>query len=151
MFLNSVFLPLAITRGTGADDRIGNIIQVSGYYMRLTYQGVSQSDVQYFRVIIYTPKQDMLTTEVPGSDMVNIPDPRRFVIWADRTVLCPNAPGNGQGVMVLKKKFKPYLKVEYDSSLLTDITRGQILMQVLATTNDAVRISFDLRMYFRDV
>jgi len=145
--------PFAISRGTGATSRIGNIIQVSGYYSRWTYVSNTVSDTVFWRVIVYQNKKDTQSTDSPLTDMVNVPDPRKFIIWDDRTMMVPNAVnGNGKnGIMVLKKRFKPYLKVEYDSATNTDITRGGVFVEFLASQPDIVTVNADFRTYFRDV
>jgi len=150
-YINNVFVATDISRGTGSTSRVGNIVQVSGYYMRMTYESVQQVQAEYMRLIIYTPKQDMLSSELPANDMVSAVDPRRFIIWHDKTVLCANAPGGSKGVMVIKKRFKPYLKLEWDSSNELDVTKGQLLVLALGRTNEAVRINFDFRLHYRDV
>ncbi len=147
--------PFAIGRGTGATSRIGNIIQVSGYYSRWTYQSDTVALVQFWRVTVYQNKKEAQGTDVPATDMVNVPDPRKFIIWDDRTLMVPNAVnGNGKnGVMIMKKRFKPYLKVEYDSATNTDISRGNIWVQMLSNDPgaDHVTLNVDWRTYFRDV
>lgn len=150
-YINNVFVATDISRGTGSTSRIGNIVQVSGYYVRMTFESVLQTEAQYMRIIIYTPKQDMLSTELPATDMVAAVDPRRFIIWHDKTLLCANGPGGSKGVMVLKKKFKPYLKLEWDSSNELDVTKGQLLILTLGRTNEAVRFNMDFRLHYRDV
>jgi len=150
-FATNTFIPLAIQRGDGEAERIGNIVQVSGYYCRFVYDGLEASVSNFLRIVIYSPKQDQQSQESPCVDMVNVPDPRRFTIWYDKTVLAPNSAGGSKGVLVVKKRFKPYLKVEWDGSLLTDFTRGNVLIQVLSLNNEGIRLFMDFRMYFRDV
>lgn len=152
-FVDNVELMYSIARGTGADDRIGNIVQASGYYIRCTFAANgtgNQNVMQYFRIIVYQHKIPA-STDIPAVGMTDTPDPRRFIIWHDKTMPCSFVPGGGNGVVTLKKKFKPYLKMEWDSSVLTDITKGDLSVMFLAKNDAAVTVDYTVRLYFKDV
>jgi len=150
VFSTNAVLPLDIARGNGAGQRDGNTVQVSGYYISLHVNALSSSAAQFFRIIIYSPK-DASDTTLPGTDTTNIPDPRRFIIWHDKTIVTSNVPGGGTGVLQLKKRFKPYMLTEWDDSTSTNWTKNTIIVQFIASADNTIHLKYSMKTYFRDV
>ena len=87
--------------GTSVNTRTGNTLQVSGFYARMIYEAASSSRAQFIRVMVYMPRFPNNATP-PIDNVVNPPDHEEFIIWYDKTLLCPQNPGGGPGVLIFK-------------------------------------------------
>jgi len=147
----SSVIPLVdIRQGTDIDERVGNEVQVSGVYIRIIYEAALTGTTQWMRALLYSPR-------VPGSvlpvvsNMVDQPDPDEFIIWFDRTALCTFTPGGGSGVMTIRKKFKPYMKTIFDTSLGPTQQKGQLILGLFGQNDLGTVLSYSARVYFKDV
>lgn len=141
----------AITQGNDQFSRDGNMIQVTGIYAKVTFTAVSSAKIRFFRLIIYSPR---IANDInsPVSRVVGLPDPDEFVIWVDKLVPCPlPAAATPGGVMMVKKKFKPYMKVLYDDATGGSVKKSAIRIALIGSENEAVNVSLELRLYFKDL
>lgn len=141
----------AINQGNDQFTRDGNMIQVTGIYAKITFTAVSSAKIRFFRMIIYSPR---VTNDInsPVSRVVGLPDPDEFVIWVDKLVPCPlPAAATPGGVMMVKKKFKPYMKVLYDDATGGSIKKNSIRLALIGSEDVAVNINLELRLYFKDL
>lgn len=139
-----------IDQGDGKANREGNMIQVTGYYISATINSNATSVSQYCRVIVYTPRK-IGTTLLPSDTMTTQPDTDKFIIWDDRVVVPSFQQGGGLGLIQFKQRWKPYMKVIYDSSAADSVTQGEILVLVLSHENDGVLFNAQCRLFFRDI
>ncbi len=141
-----------IRRGSAEIERTGNEISISGVYIRIIAESALVGSAQYLRAVLYTPRtpQSMLPV-VPDSGMTTFIDPDLFVVWFDKTMLVTFTPGGGAGVMVIRKKFKPYMKAIYDQDLGTLIQRGPLLLGLFGKNNLGTNVTFTGRLYFKDL
>ncbi len=144
----------SITTGTGRGDRIGNQIQVTGVYARgffsPSHGGETPTDNAYMaRVILYTPREQSEVFDVLPGELI---DKERFVIWYDRLVPIPWTNQIDGGRFTIKKSFKPYMKVVYDTSVSTSAVKNSL--KILISTNsllNLVTLDYHSTLYFRDL
>lgn len=147
---NVVNLVDNIASGPDNGDRVGNTIQVSGVYVSYTCEAILTSSAQFCRVIMWTPRIAD-STELPATNMVNIPDPDRFIIWHDKVHYAPFTAGGGTGVGKIRKKFSPFMKVMYNNDLADSVTKNNLHILVLSKNNLGIEISMSARLYYKDV
>ncbi len=140
-----------IRTGTQQFERVGNMVQVTGVYGKITFSATSSTKMRFLRVILYSPRiVDDLGSPVIRA--VDLADPDRHVIWFDKLVSCPfPAAATPGGVMTVKKKFSPYIKCLYDDIVGSSITKNSIRIAFVASENVAVNISCNIRLYFKDL
>jgi len=136
--------------GTSVNNRTGNAIQVSGFYGRLIYEATLTGSAQWIRVVVYQARHPASAVS-PITDMVSPIDPEQFIIWYDRTLLCPQNAGNGHGVVTFKKKFKPYMKVLFDTSSGVSVQNNNLSFALASKTNMGALASWHIRTYFKDL
>ncbi len=141
---------VTIGGGTSVNSRIGHQIQVSGFYGRLIIDAALTGASQFVRVCVCSPRVTDNAT-APIGNMVGPIDPDDWIIWYDKTHMCPFTPGGGKGVITFKKKFKPYMKTLYDTSFSTTVTQGNLVFCILPKTDMGVNASWSIRTYFKDV
>ncbi len=139
-----------IRQGDNFNERDGMMIQITGVYIRIIYEAALTGAAQYLRAILYSPRISS-SFLAPASDMVNIIDPEQFIVWSDKTVLCPQNPGNGHGVLTIRKKFKPYMKALYDTDIGGSQTKGTLRLLLLGKINNGTSVQFNARVYFKDL
>lgn len=139
-----------LTQGNSIDQRIGNVAQASGVYTRIVFEAQLTGQMQFVRCVLSTPR---ITSEtgLPISDMVTPIDPDIWKVWYDKTLPCPFVPGGGGGVLTIRKKFKPYMKLIWDSVLGSDITQGKIFFTILPKNALGVQATWNTRLYFKDM
>jgi len=147
---NVVSLVDNIAGGSDNGDREGNIIQVSGVYVSYTCESILTDAAQFCRVIMWTPRIAD-STELPAPNMVNIPDPDRFIIWYDKVHNAPFNAGGGTGVGKIRKKFSPFMKVMYNNPFIDSVTKNNLHILVLSKNNVGIEISMSARLYYKDV
>ncbi len=140
-----------IREGPGINERIGRQIQLTGIYVKIIYNAVNDNNTRWMRVTLSQPRlPDVI--EQPTVGMVDSPSFNETIMWFDKTVLCPTigaaTPG---GVMVLKKKFKPYIKVRYENNLGADIFQSQLFLTLLPKDTLSVIVSMEAKVYFKDL
>jgi len=148
--LSNVIDLTEISQGDSRSERIGNMIQVTGLYVSYTIESSDISNPQFFRLIVYSPRK-VDTTLLPADNMVKVPDSDKFKIWYDKTSPPAFQAGGGSGVFKVRKRWKPYMKVIYDSSSQTSVTQGQIKLMVLSDVDLGVTVNLHARIYFRDL
>lgn len=148
-FANSTLILHDITQGIDQSKRIGEEVQASGYYCRFYFASVSQT-IQWCRVVVYSPRL-VDTTEIPLTDINDMADPSKFIIWSDKSVAPAGQIGGGSGIVTLRKKFKPYMKLRWESASGTDITKGSLFVLFLCNVNDGATVHGISRLYFKDV
>jgi len=141
---------VSIGTGNTVNTRVGNIIQVSGFYGRCIYESTLTGQMQYIRICIVTPR-DVNNANVPIVDMVTPIDPELHKIWYDKTVPCPFVPGGGHGVLTFRKKFKPYMKTIFDSSVAASVQQGALNFCILTKNDGGATASWCVRTYFKDL
>jgi len=148
--LNQFFSLSSIDGGSDQEQRVGNMAQCSGFFIRLVYEAQLTGQMQYIRVIVYTPR--FTGQAVPAiDDMITPADPDLHKVWVDKVAPCPFVPGGGGGVMTLKKKFKPYMKMIWGTDDGEDIEQGQILVNIIGKNNLGTTASWMTRLYFKDM
>lgn len=142
-----------IAGGSSNTSRVGTDIQISGVYIKLIITGPSAPGiVTFFRAILYSDR-DINTANAPALGVLDPVDPEQFKVWADKTIVCPTNAGSPgpNGVMVLRKKFKPYMKAIYNATIGGSITQGQIKLALLASQTLLATVSVHSRVYFKDL
>ena len=77
---------------------------------------------------------------------------QEYKVWFDKTFPCPtSATGAPGGVLIIKKRFKPYLKVIYKNDLGTEIEQGLVTLQVIPKATLSVRLSYSATIFYKDV
>ncbi len=147
---NVVSLVDDIATGPDNGDRVGNVIQVSGVYVSYVLEAILTGTAQFCRVIMWTPRIAD-STELPAPNMVNIPDPDRFIIWHDKVHFAPFTPGGGIGIGKIRKKFSPFMKVMYNNAFIDSVTKNNLHILVLSKIDLGVEISMSARLYYKDV
>lgn len=144
------------SEGTGVSQRVGREIQVTGFYGQILAKASTTGEFvtnepSFVRVVLYYPKD---VTEPAMTDMpAQLIDKEKFVILADKTVAVSWINSIEGAQIIIKKKFKPYMKVIYDtSSGATVLThRLQLMISTDITNPQSIQVSYGCRMYFRDV
>ncbi len=139
-----------IDQNTGKTGRIGEIIQVSGFYGRMVFESNFTAAAQYIRVCVVSPRTPTQVA-APITNMVEPIDPEIWKVWVDKTVLATFAPGGGQGVLTFKKKFKPYLKTVYSTNVGISLQQGQLTFCCLSKNLNGIAASWNIRTYFKDL
>lgn len=149
-FAQNCIILTDIAQGTGQKARIGNEIQMSGVFLKYICKSTATAS-NWVRFILYTPRvigDETLPAGRPDDPI----DPDEFVVWDDTTVSLSNVAGGGDGTYLFKKRFKPYMKVIWtggDGG--TDVTKGELILCILAEGQSVCQISGYNRMYYRDV
>ncbi len=141
---------VGIGGGTSVNSRVGNSIQVSGFYGRVIYDAAITTETQYMRLCVVSPRVTNNAT-APIGNMIGPIDPDDWIIWYDKTVPCPGTAGSGHGVLTFKKKFKPYMKTLYDTSSSASVTSGNLTFCIIPKTDLGVNASWAIRVYFKDI
>ncbi len=144
----------AMTIGGGRENRIGNQIQVTGIYARgfftPSHDATNPTDNAYMaRVVLYTPRDQSEILDVLPGEFI---DKERFVVWFDRLVVIPWQNSVIGNTFTIKKSFKPYMKVLYDSALSSSATKNSIKLLVSTNSTTAlVTLDYHWTIYFRDL
>ncbi len=84
--------------------------------------------------------------------MVTAPNYEDYVIWHDKTYTAPfSAAATPGGVVVIKKKFKPYMTSLYTTDQGDSLTKGSLRIIMIGSADVAVKVSMSARLYFKDV
>jgi len=145
----------SIGNGELRSQRIGNEIQVTGIYARgfwmQTPDATFPTDNSYYgRVVLYTPKDNQNDTldVIPGE----VIDKELFTVWYDRLMPIPWTNSISNAMFTIKKSFKPYMKVVYNSSTSGSETKNAIKLLISTNSGTAlVTLNYHLKMYFRDL
>ena len=105
-----------ISAGDEQDARDGNMIQLTGIYVRIIHEANLTSAGQFIRVCL-SSNRNATDFSTPILDATTPPDPDNFKVWYDKTFFTTFLPGGGKGVIEIRKKFKPYMKVIWDSGV----------------------------------
>ncbi len=141
---------VGLTQGDEQDNRQGNMIQLTGIYIRMIHQSLLDGGNQWVRVTLTTPR-DVNSSQPPISGMTIPVDPDRHIVWYDKIHNTAFQPGGANGVITIRKKFKPYLKVMWASATSTDVTKGNIHLTMVSKVNLGVQLSYTVRTYFKDL
>jgi len=139
-----------IEQGVQQDERIGNMVQLSGIYIRLIHEATNPALNQWLRVTLTSPR-DVNGGSRPISDMTTPVDPDLHKVWYDKTHNSAFQPGGGNGVVTIRKKFKPYLKVLYNDDTVTSITQGNVQLTFISKNDLQITASYTARVYFKDM
>ncbi len=144
----------AMGTGVNRSDRNGNQIQVTGVYARGFFSPnhddtIPTNSAYMGRVVLYTPRNvtDVLDV-LPGEAI----DKELYIIWYDRLVHIPWTNSVTGNTFTIKKSFKPYMKVTYDSSGTTSVVKNplKILISCNSPTN-FVTLDYHWKLYYRDM
>jgi len=140
-----------IIEGNGLNQRIGQMIQLTGIYVRAVYKAIDSDDTYTFRIGMHTPRIPG-DVQLPFNNQVVQPQFEEQTMWFDKTMTVPNkvAPTPG-GVLVIRKKFKPYMIVRYETNLGDSVTKGDLRLTLLPSSDAKVNVSYSARVYFKDV
>lgn len=144
----------SIGNGDLRSNRIGNEIQVTGIYARgfwmQTPDATFPTDNSYYgRVVLYTPKDQNDTLDVIPGEVI---DKEQFTVWYDRLMPIPWTNSISNSMFTIKKSFKPYMKVTYNSSSANSETKNAIKLLISTNSGTAlVTLNYQLKMYFRDL
>lgn len=149
-YSTSVFEMTQISQGTGNKARIGNEVQMTGLFYKFAIKSKATNS-SWFRIVMYTPRI-IGDVSLPCTLIADQIDPDAHIVWSDKIVALANIQGGGSGIIQYKKRFKPYLKVQWDGgSSLLDITRGQVLMLMIAEDVNVVEVNGYCRSYWTDI
>ncbi len=150
LFVNNINIT-NIREGTGLNERVGQMIQVTGFHIKIIFKAVNANDLRFLRVGVWLPRIPDDTT-APFTNMVIQNQFEEETMWFDKVVPCPTAgAGTPGGVMTIKKKFKPYLKVMFADDLGESQTKGTLRLIMLPKANASVEASWSVRTYFKDL
>ncbi len=137
-------------QGVDQFERIGNMVQVTGIYIRMIHSSILDGNNQWVRVTLTTPR-DVNGGEQPISGMTIPVNPDKHIVWHDKTYNSAFQPGGGNGVIIIRKKFKPYLKVMFDDDAGSSITKGNVQLTIVSHNNLGVEMSYTVRVFFKDM
>ncbi len=140
----------ALLQGVQQGQRIGNMVQITGVYIRFIFETILTGENQWVRIMLSTPR-DPTSTAFPFTGMVSLADPDTDTVWYDRVHNCAFQPGGGNGVVVLRKKWKPYMKTIYNDSVPTSIEKNNLQLSILPQNNVGVIMTYTARVYFKDL
>ncbi len=142
--------------GTDTSARIGNEIQVTGLWGRVSFSnstdGSNPTNRAYFaRVLVYTSRDNQAAN--PDVFPTELLDKESYVVWFDKVVPIPWQNSISNSLVTVRLKFKPYIKLRYDNSSNTSCLQNRLR---LAISTDCispalVKCSYGIRMYFRDI
>ncbi len=136
--------------GTERFERIGNMVQARGFFMRIIFESALAGAGQYIRIAMTSPR-DIGDTIPPIADMVTQINPDTHKVWYDKTHFAAFQSGGSKGVVEVKKRFRPYMKLMWDGPSGDDITKGRIDLTIISKVNDGVNATFRGRLYFKDM
>ncbi len=140
----------SIFQNVQANGRVGNQINVSGFYCTVIHEAALTGQMQWIRVVVVTPR---ITTFLgkPIVDMIAPIDPREWKVWYDRVHRSagPSSGGNAQ-VFHIRKKFKPFMKVTYDNVSDLSVTENKLMFFITTQNNLGTIASYHCRLYFKD-
>jgi len=139
-----------LAAGVEQDDRIGNMVQMSGVFVRLIHESRIDTANQFIRVALSTPR-DPNSSSRPISDMTTPIDPDLHKIWYDKVHNSAFQPGGGNGIVTIRKKFKPYMKVMFNDDTLTSIAQGNVQLTFISKVDLGVLASYTTRVYYKDM
>lgn len=146
-----------IQSGSRVDRRAGNEIQVTGFYMTFTCSphilGVPEatSKVRYIRIVLYT-KRSVAEPDLEVGP-VDIIEKEPYIVWIDKMVQVPFNSSASKGHVVLRKKWKPYMKATYTDTSIGDIAHNGVYLTISTDTPnpELVEFSYNARLFFRDL
>ncbi len=145
-FIDITNIPL----GTDRFERIGNMVQARGFFMRIIFEAALAGTAQYIRISFTTPRL-IGDTLPPITDMVTQINPETHKVWYDKTHYAAFQSGTSRGVVEVKKRFRPYMKLLYEGPAGDDITKGQIDLTIISKVNDGVNATLSGRLYYKDM
>ncbi len=153
--LNPVDFDLSIlASGTTVGQRVGNSVQVTGFIGNFTFSidnTINETQPRYARIILWMPRGDS-NVAPPVVTPTSFPDPENYIIWADRRVALGWTNSIVGSSATIKKKFKPYMLMNYDSTASTSCIKGKLQCTVVTDSDSgAATLTADLRIFFRDV
>jgi len=143
-----------IAQGNAVGQRIGNSVQATGFIGNFTFSVdtvIAETSPKYARILLWMPRGDSNVLP-PNVSPTEFPDPEQYIIWVDRRLPLPwtNSITNSQAT--IKKKFKPYMLMNWDSAINTSCIKGKLQCTVVSdSTSGAALVTADLRLYYRDV
>ncbi len=140
-----------IREGTGLNERVGQQIQITGVHIKIIFKGANSNDLRFFRAMLWTPRISD-DSSPPVLDMVNTAQFEEHTVWADKLAIAPLAEASTPGgVYTFKKKFKPYLKTMYTTALGEDVSKGMLRLLMLPKADLSVVVSWNAKVYFKDI
>jgi hypothetical protein len=145
-----------IAAGTSVNSRTGNVIQVTGIYGKFLFSNSLDATnptnkAYYGRVILWMPRGDISVTSLDADPGTNI-DPDRYIVFFDKTVPIPWANSISNSMVTMKKSFKPYMNMTFDSSSNDSVEKNKLQVSIFSNTNAAiVECAGNIRMYYRDL
>lgn len=145
-----------IPTGTGVNERVGNVIQVTGIFGKFLFSNslddtTPTNKAYYGRVICWMPRGDLAAIQLDAEPGTNI-DPDKYIIFFDKTVPIPWGNGISNSMVTLKKSFKPYMNITYDNNNSTGVEKNKLQVSVFTNSLTAiVECKGNIRMYFRDL
>ncbi len=147
-----------IAGGDTVNQRVGNEIKVSSVFFKCGFSNSIDATLPtnkaYFgRVMLWSPRDITASASTPlDAEPFEFPDRQKWIIWADKTVPIPWANSISNSIITIKKRFKPYMKVLYDSSGSGSAIKHPLFITI--TTNSAtalVECSYMSRVYYKDI
>ncbi len=143
-----------IDQGDSVGQRTGNSVQATGFIGNFTFSldpTISETRPNYARILLWMPRGDSNVVP-PNVSPTEFPDPENYIIWADRRIALPWINSVQGSHATIKKKFKPYMKMNWDTALAVSCIKGKLQATVVSdSTTGAGRLTADLRLFFRDI
>ncbi len=139
-----------MNQGSDTFNREGNMVQQTGLYARFILESALSGTNQWLRIAFVTPR---ITNSIsfPLLNMTTAIDTDTHIVWYDKVHNCAFQPGGGNGVVTVRKKFKPYMKQLYDNLVMSSIQKGSIQIAILPQNTGGVVFSYTVRTYFKDM
>ncbi len=142
-----------MSQGDSVSQRIGNEIKVSGFMARCTFSIDPTFDLDrpfYARILLWMPRGD-ISEPSPNPGPTELLDPEKYVVWVDRVIPLPWTNAVSGTVVTIKKRFKPYMKMLFDSGTQGNVQKNALQLSI--STDSAatgLQVSVGARMYYRD-
>lgn len=149
-FSNNSWQLYDINPGLLFNNRVGNEIQTRSFFCRIFAKSVDGATQVWCRALLYSPR-DASATSVPINSLRDIPDHEKYIIWSDKSINCAGQPGGGSGILVMKKRWRPYMKTLYSSSDNNSVQKGAVMLIVVSNVDQNCQIDIDMRLYYKDV
>lgn len=145
-----VFELTDILQGDETNERTGNEIQLRSFYARFWCNAVSSSGV-FARFILYSPRLANSNTPPVVTGMGDRIDKDLYVVWLDKWISCSNQQGGGSGLVTMKKKWKPYMKVIYSGSTGTLVKKNGLYLQIITNVTLKCQVNGFASVFYKDI
>ncbi len=141
-----------LEQGPSVFERIGNECQLRSVYCRFTITknaAETMSNASFARFILYTPRLANDST-VPVAKLTSLVDKDDNIVWQDKWVRVASDLNGGSGLVTIKHKWKPYMKLIWNAAGESGHRKGSLRLCIIGSNLNCDARGF-ATMFFKDL